>query len=180
MTSLGALTTAFTAPASCAASTGIHIVGCGDACIWWAEGPLNADDCYPPNYNPSLGNYYTPGVCPSGYTPGCTSRRTAGQVTETVQTCCPTALGYKYRCVEPTWPWQNSLGCTVYMNEATYSFPTVTLIRDGRTVVTSTARTEVGIGAYGVEIRFQATDFGSSSSDTVSRRCQELFTSTTV
>lgn len=181
MASIGALTTTFTAPASCASSTGINIVGCGSGCVWWAEGPLDAPDCYPSSYNPSLSHYYSPGVCPSGYTPACTSKNTAGRVTETVQTCCPTALGYSYRCVQPTWSWQSSLGCTVYFIDATstFSFPTVTSIRDGQTVITSTARTEVGIGAYGVEIRFQATDFVSSP--TVSTpRCDAMSLSMTV
>ncbi|KXX76185.1 Gag polyprotein [Madurella mycetomatis] len=165
MTSIGALTTTFTPPGDCAASTGIHIVGCGDGCVWWAEGPLGAAHCYPSSYNPSIDHYYSPGICPSGYTPACTSRRSIAQVTETIQTCCPTALGYHYRCVEPTWPWQTSLGCTVYFTDAisTFSFPTVTSIRDGSTVLTSTGRTEVGIGAYGVEIRFQSTDFVPST-----------------
>ncbi|KAH6838458.1 hypothetical protein B0I37DRAFT_449538 [Chaetomium sp. MPI-CAGE-AT-0009] len=169
MSSLGALTTAFTAPAACASSTGIHIVGCGDKCVYWAEGPLNAGECYPPGFDPSAGAYYySPGVCPSGYTPACTLRRTAGQVTETIQTCCPTALGYKYHCDQSTWPWQSTLPCNVYMNDpsSTFDFPTVTSIRDGRTVITSTARTEVGIGAYGIEIRFQAGDFASSTKPT--------------
>ncbi|GAB1320000.1 Mid2 domain-containing protein [Madurella fahalii] len=173
-TSIGVLTTVFTPPADCASSTGIHVVGCGDRCAWWAEGPLGAAHCYPTSYNPSLNHYYSPGICPSGYTAACTSLRSIAQVTETIQTCCPTALGYHYRCVRPTWPWQSSLGCTVYFADATstFSFPTVTSIRDGSTVVRSTARTEVGIGAYGVEIRFQSTDFAprattiSSSSST--------------
>jgi hypothetical protein len=165
MSSIGKLTTTFTAPLSCASSTGIHIVGCGRDCIWWAEGPLNTRDCYPSDYTPYLSHYYSPGICPSGYTAACTSQHSLGRVTETVQTCCPTALGYDYQCVDPTWPWHSSLGCTVTFSDAslTLSFPTVTSIRDGRTVVTSTARTEVGIGAYGVEIRFQATDFVEST-----------------
>jgi hypothetical protein len=77
----------------------------------------------------------------------------------------PDSAGYSYQFVDPTWPWHSSLGCTVTFSEAssTLSFPTVTSIRDGRTVVTSAARTEVGIGAYGVEIRFQATDFVEST-----------------
>ncbi|KAK4124048.1 hypothetical protein N657DRAFT_573286, partial [Parathielavia appendiculata] len=173
--SLGALTTAFTPPASCASSTGIHIVGCGAECVWWAEGPLNspaASACYPSSYNPSLGHYYSPGVCLSGYTAACTPRRTSGDVIETIQTCCPTALGYSYHCDQPTFPWQSSLGCNVYMRDpsSTLNFPTVTSIRDGQTVITSTARTEVGIGAYGVETRFQARDFASSTEGLPSQR----------
>ncbi|KAK4106967.1 hypothetical protein N658DRAFT_491587 [Parathielavia hyrcaniae] len=183
MASLGALTTTFTPPASCALSTGIHIVGCGDACVWWAEGPLNspaASACYPSSYDPSLGHYYSPGVCPSGYTAACTSRRTSGDVTETIQTCCPTALGYAYHCDQPTFPWQSSLACNVYMSDptSTFDFATVTSIRDGRTVITSTARTEVGIGAYGVEIRFQARDFASSTETTATTSPSATDTST--
>ena len=172
MTSLGALTTTFEAPAACASSTGIHIVGCGSGCVWWAEGPLDVSECYPSSYNPSLDNYYSPGLCPSGYTPACTSRTSLATLTETIYTCCPTALGYTYRCIgTPDWPWQSSLGCTVYFSDptSTFTFPDATFITDDETMQTSTARTEVGIGAYGIEVRFQRADFASTTS-TVSIR----------
>ncbi|KAJ4421136.1 hypothetical protein N0V82_003900 [Gnomoniopsis sp. IMI 355080] len=170
MTNLGALTTTFSAPSSCASSTGISIVGCGDGCVWWAEGPVDLTSsypCYPSFYNPTLSHYYSPGVCPSGYTAACQSITKSSTVTETVQTCCPTALGYDYGCVVPTWPWQSFLGCTVYESTTVanyFDFPTVTSVDDNSTThTTSTARSELGIGAYGVEVRWQATDFVSTT-----------------
>lgn len=170
MTSIGALTTTFTPPDFCSSSTGIYVVGCGGGCEYWAEGPITDTRCYPPDYDPHVNHYYSPGICPSGYTPGCTSRISIGKITETIQTCCPTAQGYSYWCVDPVYPWQESLGCIVYMSESTSTFTwaTITSIRNGETTVTSTERSEVGIGAYGIEIRFQSTDL--IPTETVSER----------
>lgn len=167
MTSIGPLTTTFTAPAACASSTGINIVGCGGGCLWWAEGPLEASECYPSGYNPTLNNYYSPGICPSGYTPACTSRKSLATLTETVYTCCPTALGITFDCVgTPIYAWQTTLGCTVSFSDSTssFTFTDATYIVSQQTKKTSTARTEVGIGAYGIEVHFQAADFVSPTS----------------
>ncbi|KAK3312354.1 hypothetical protein B0H66DRAFT_608623 [Apodospora peruviana] len=195
MTSLIApLTTTFTAPVSCASSTGIHIVACdggsGKGCVWWAEGPLvpAASDCYPRSYDPFLGNYYSPGICPSGYTPACTSRNTLATLTETVYTCCPTALGYTYNCIgTPEFKWQSSLGCTVWLSgseiapsvSAALTFPSATFIAGQVTKLTSTERTEVGIGAYGIEVHYQANEDFEISITSAESSAEAQITSTT-
>ncbi|KAK0654756.1 hypothetical protein B0T16DRAFT_287022, partial [Cercophora newfieldiana] len=92
MTRIGPLTTTFSAPPHCSASSGLHIsqLVAPDG-GWWAEGPLQTDpyDCFPESYNPTIKNFYSPGFCPQGYTPGCTSKNTVASLTETVYTCCP-------------------------------------------------------------------------------------------
>ena len=176
MSRIGPLSTTFTAPSgACATSTGIHIVHCDpsnptDGCTWWAEGPLMPEgaDCYPKGFSPSMAPapYYSPGVCPSGYTAACTSRNTIDTLTETVYTCCPTALGYTYQCIRgPQYYWQTWLPCTISLfGSGTMTFPSATFIDGKRTMVTSLTNTEVGIGAYGIEVRYQAKDFSSSVS----------------
>ncbi|KAK3315777.1 hypothetical protein B0H66DRAFT_270756 [Apodospora peruviana] len=178
---LGPLTTTFTPPASCASSTGIHIVAtyCGPddpnpaGCVYWAEGPIQpATECYPPKHNPTVRRYYSPGLCPSGYTPGCTSRAIVETtVTETIYTCCPTALGYDFSCGQIEYAWQRTLGCTVSLqgkslgesSSETLSFTGVTFVDDHLTTrMISTARTELGMGAMGIEVRFRSGDFDES------------------
>ncbi|KAF2149652.1 hypothetical protein K461DRAFT_271218 [Myriangium duriaei CBS 260.36] len=170
MANLGPLTTTFTPGAGCSHSTGLYaMISCGTTCEWWVEGPLSLaiPNCFPARYTQFLSHYYSPGICPSGYTVACTSTNEAASVSETVQTCCPTALGYDYGCVTPhnEYPWQYSLACTVSLQPGVsmYTFPDITYMHGTDTVVSSTTRAEAGIGAYGVEIRFQATDFIATS-----------------
>ena len=51
-------------------------------------GPMTST-CYPSGWTNASTTYYSPGVCPSGYTTACITGNTAGSVTETVATCCP-------------------------------------------------------------------------------------------
>jgi len=179
-TNLGALTTAFTPPASCATSTGIHIVS-DDNGQYWAAGPVNLDlasECYPPDYNPTKKFYYSPGICPSGYTPACTRRSSLATLTETIYTCCPSnSLGLRFVCMS-TWafPWQSTLNCDVSLSDVgtTRTWDEITMMFPDRIYVTSTERMEAGIGAYGIEVRFQANDLeemaaGSTAAQIVSR-----------
>jgi hypothetical protein len=44
-------------------------------------------NCLPTNWAPS--SYYSPGICPGGYTIACSSINSIETLTETVATCCP-------------------------------------------------------------------------------------------
>ncbi|KAF2149650.1 hypothetical protein K461DRAFT_50023 [Myriangium duriaei CBS 260.36] len=174
MTNLGPLTTAFTA-SSCPESTGMNIVGCGQSCIYWAAGGLltsgSHSECYPSSYTPQA-HFYSPGICPSGYTVACSSTAKA----ETIATCCPTALALTYGCVsEVLHPWMSTLGCVVSLSagDSSYTFMSVTseVIDDWITIPTIVS--QVAIGAYGVAIRYQSTDFVPAST-TVSCAKQPL------
>src|SRR5277367_986586 len=44
-------------------------------------------NCLPTSWEPS--SYYSPGICPGGYTIACSSFSSVETVTETIATCCP-------------------------------------------------------------------------------------------
>ena len=93
--SVGSLTTTFTPPSSCLAA--ISTIGWsseGDGGFFFA-GPYTTSGCMPPNFQFASTAYYSPGICPDGYTTACSSLNIIGAVSETVVTCCPT-------CVSPT------------------------------------------------------------------------------
>ena len=88
--SLGALTTTFTPPPSCTASfsTDFKLEG-----GWDVMGPLSTGGgCLPPNYQFATDAYYSPGICPAGYSAACVTPA-AGQGRPgdevTTVTCCP-------------------------------------------------------------------------------------------
>jgi hypothetical protein len=91
-----ALTTTFTPPASCFGTGAILDVlttvcaGTLASCQYLVLGqaPSGSMTCMPPGYTPG-GNYYSPGICPSGYTTACWSLNPVGSLTETAVTCCP-------------------------------------------------------------------------------------------
>lgn len=88
MSNLGALTTTFTPPPACSTLAGIyqqHV----DGGVWEMQGPIETDECYPPDFNPTRDYVYSPGVCPSGYSVACRDYH-GDQDATTVHTCCPT------------------------------------------------------------------------------------------
>ena len=94
--SVPALTTTFTPAASCLASSNvweIHFTTAGagafDTYLYYLQGPPRTSDCLPENYDPVTTAYYSPGICPSGYTAACSYANTLGSLTETTLTCCP-------------------------------------------------------------------------------------------
>ncbi|KAK6854028.1 hypothetical protein PG995_010840 [Apiospora arundinis] len=106
---LGPLTTIFTAPLSCSQSALFmrdEFDCAGSTSI--LRGPMDtapAAHCFPPLFDARPGAYYSPGICPNGYTAACTSINT--QAAETILTCCPEAgQGLSYRCsLGSEWSW---------------------------------------------------------------------------
>lgn len=93
-----ALTTTFTPPASCFDTSTIldvwtTVCAAGLASCQYqvlGQAPDGSKTCMPPGYTPGGNNYYSPGICPSGYATACSSLNSVGSLTETVATCCPT------------------------------------------------------------------------------------------
>jgi len=58
---------------------------------WFKLGPPTAwnPSCYPSGFAVEEGQYYSPGICPAGYTQACAQVFTTDDVTETVATYCP-------------------------------------------------------------------------------------------
>lgn len=84
MTNLGPLTTTYTPTGTDCQSS---FIGANNDNQWFQYGqPTSTGACFPNSFEPFEGYYYSPGVCPSGYTPACS----AGVGTSTTQaTCCP-------------------------------------------------------------------------------------------
>jgi hypothetical protein len=92
--SIAALTTVFTPAPSCLAPTNIWQIyaSCplvGFNCYYLIQGPPSQSNCFPGGYEPTSTAYYSPGICPQGYTPACSQANPTGSVTVTTQTCCP-------------------------------------------------------------------------------------------
>lgn len=95
MSNVGPLTTTFTAPASCTTATGLYQIWNDAGTYRYEQGPLaTMSGCFPDGYGASLSRYYSPGLCPSGYTAACSSTdavvSATATATETAFTCCPT------------------------------------------------------------------------------------------
>ncbi|KAI0152005.1 hypothetical protein F4776DRAFT_669845 [Hypoxylon sp. NC0597] len=81
---LGPLPTTFSAPTTCGTTTYTWFTG-GDTTIWEIA-PQTSDDptCLPPNW--VVNGYYSPGLCPYGYTNACSMTNNGVETT----VCCPT------------------------------------------------------------------------------------------
>ncbi|KAG7002009.1 hypothetical protein G7Y79_00029g063050 [Physcia stellaris] len=136
-----ALTT-FTPPPNCLSNTYRY----GDNQL---VGPM-ASSCYPSGWTNTSTTYYSPAACPSGYTTACITANTANTITETVATCCPS----HFACASSG----NLDGCGSSIPAQT---PVRMTVMDSSFVSISTIETQyIGgyVNAFGVQIRFQATD----------------------
>ncbi|KAI1459191.1 hypothetical protein F4805DRAFT_421830 [Annulohypoxylon moriforme] len=90
MSNLGPLTTTYSASGSNCDS--IYLTLTNEVLIYGT--PDSAlSSCYPTNFVQYDGNYYSPGICPSGYSYACT----AGLGNSgTAATCCPTYACFKF------------------------------------------------------------------------------------
>ncbi|KAI1464900.1 uncharacterized protein F4812DRAFT_144237 [Daldinia caldariorum] len=97
MTNLGPLTTAYQPQ-----GTGCHSIHVGSTTdgVWLQYGTTSG--CLPSNFRRYDGYYYSPGVCPEGYTYACTAGVALGTSSATVATCCPS--GYTCSRAGPSDP----------------------------------------------------------------------------
>ncbi|OTA96328.1 hypothetical protein M434DRAFT_9000 [Hypoxylon sp. CO27-5] len=136
--SLGPLTTSFTPPADCTASSALYWVNTAST-FYWLHGQPGQSSCFPDNYSPYQNQYYNPGICPAGYTRACESASRGGDNIATIRaTCCPNLMRYAYRegnyvCASTSssysYPWGPTLGCmSVYRVDTETSFTTIDAI----------------------------------------------------
>ncbi|CRG83611.1 hypothetical protein PISL3812_00965 [Talaromyces islandicus] len=165
------LTTTFTPAPSCLSD--LHLLdftasGFGQCsagtstfnCRYLHLGPRPTTACEPPGWKPQTGVFFSPGVCPSGYSEACSNVITAGTVTETRATCCPS----QYTCNAPTetgWPWYGLNGCT-YVISTTSTYTYITSKPTG--LATSTSVDQFGVNAYAIRIRYQSSDLITATS----------------
>lgn len=85
---LGALTTTFTPSfGDCFSSIFYGTNSIGD---WLQLGvPITTSSCLPENFGRDASLYYSPGICPSGYSYACTRATTSDANDITIATCCP-------------------------------------------------------------------------------------------
>ncbi|KAI0181706.1 hypothetical protein GGR52DRAFT_567923 [Hypoxylon sp. FL1284] len=184
--SLGPLTTSFTPPPDCVASSALYWVNTADT-FYWLHGRPFQTSCFPENYSPFQNQYYAPGICPAGYTRACESESTSGALaTVTRATCCPQG---NYVCAGTSssysYPWGPTLGCmSVYRVDTETSFTTVDgTLHGGETAGEPKSLFAPGtILAYGVVIQNgAATSTGQdsgSAQDTVQTGGSKLPSST--
>ncbi|QGA15840.1 hypothetical protein EYB26_003501 [Talaromyces marneffei] len=143
-----ALTTTFTPAASCLTDLYLNnIVSNGFIWDYRQLGPApTGTDCYPPKFAATPSAYFSPGICPTSYTIACSTVLSIGSSTETRATCCPSCQADK-----TAWPWYSTDLCTYEgSTTGTYLFTAQTSI--------STAIGLANLNAYGMEIRWQASD----------------------
>ncbi|KAI1799310.1 hypothetical protein F4811DRAFT_557968 [Daldinia bambusicola] len=123
---LGPLTTTFTPPADCVASSALYWVNTAST-FYWLQGRPGQSSCFPDDYSPYQNQYYSPGICPSGYTRACESSSIEGDTLVTRGTCCPQG---NYQCAPTSssysYPWGPTLGCmSVYRVNTELTFTTI-------------------------------------------------------
>ncbi|KAI6084812.1 hypothetical protein F4821DRAFT_242008 [Hypoxylon rubiginosum] len=92
MTNLGPLTTIFTPSGTDCTSTFLGFVD-DNGWIQYGVGGGASSACLPTSFKPFASYFYSPGICPSGYTSACQAQisPSTGTASETEATCCPSA-----------------------------------------------------------------------------------------
>jgi hypothetical protein len=103
--------------------------------------------------------YFSPGICPSGYSVGCSSLNSISTLTETRALCCPAGFTGAPRTAPTDWLFTvgSTLPCTIDAPQETWII-TITTLLSSAVFQTSTTCFS-GLNAYGVSIHWQAIDF---------------------
>ncbi|OJJ50256.1 hypothetical protein ASPZODRAFT_128884 [Penicilliopsis zonata CBS 506.65] len=169
------LTTTFTPPTSCIqdiyrATRGCPGTGTNTCQYTWLQlGPTRSTNvCLPSGWaSGSTAGYFSPGICPSGYTTACSSVVTIDSLSETRATCCPSG----YTCqIQTDQVWYSTNLCTSVPSPFSTDIFLYTYRADDGSSCTSATGSISGTGgvnAYGVSIRWQATDSGHSTGDNI-------------
>lgn len=130
---------------------------------YYVLGPPSTSLCQPSGWDSTL-QYFSPGICPSGYSIACSSTISAGTVTETRATCCPTSWACQVGGDSGLLPWLSTISCTITADNAvTTRTRPITFINSGSTTIFP-GTIDYGLNALGVSIRYQSTDFASTTS----------------
>ncbi|PMD47787.1 subtilisin-like protein [Hyaloscypha variabilis F] len=131
------------------------------SCQYVQLGPPSTSACFPPGWSPASTIYFSPGICPSGYGVACAETIVTGTLPETRATCCPS--GY-YCQTALNFPWYTIYPC-VYDNNGYFVYTTSI---PGTGYATSTGGAGGGFNAYGVKIRWRATNLSPEATSTSS------------
>ncbi|KAI1115540.1 hypothetical protein F5Y14DRAFT_410252 [Nemania sp. NC0429] len=123
------------------------------------QGNINQVTCYPNGYAGKTEQYYSPAHCPSGFTRACSSTNRIDTLEETIYVCCPTNRVFTCQSTS-SLTWESTLGCV--SEHSRQQSLNVIIASDSSTSLYTLA---IGaIGAYSVQVRYQSTDFASSTS----------------
>ncbi|KAI1085246.1 hypothetical protein F5B20DRAFT_590004 [Whalleya microplaca] len=165
--SVTSLPSTWSPPASCLASSAFYEVHTGNT-KYYVQGPRDQQTaCFPPSYTARPTAFYSPGVCPSRYTPACSFTRSVASLTETHYTCCPDIA--TFRCGPNSNfanAWQSTLGCVsqyttklVAQKMTTVQAGTTTIANNRVTLTPSGTGT---LNAFSIHVARQATDSAGS------------------
>ncbi|TGJ81105.1 hypothetical protein E0Z10_g7666 [Xylaria hypoxylon] len=169
MGNLGPLPTDFTIPANCASELDdiyffrTSVNQDSPSAYYLLRGPLEQTLCYPGSYSANTEQYYSPARCPTGFTAPCQSINRAGTVEETVLTCCPTQGNYICQTdIEKVW--ETTQGCRSKITATSFELVLSKVSSGVTSRATATLNTNDAVNAYSIQVRYQSTDFISSSS----------------
>ncbi|KAE8442476.1 hypothetical protein EG329_003319 [Mollisiaceae sp. DMI_Dod_QoI] len=157
------LTTQFAPSASCltdlyATTAKIFVT---DAIGYAQLGPPANAACQPSGWD-STSQYFSPGMCPSGYGVACSN--IVG--VETQATCCPISWSCQ---ISNDWPQYSTDACTVNASNLPGSSLIFTSVNGTSTTTYAMNNSQAGgLNAYGVSIRWKAADFASTTSSPTS------------
>ncbi|KAI0443959.1 hypothetical protein F4803DRAFT_561300 [Xylaria telfairii] len=164
LTNLGPLPTNFAVNSNCARDLNdvYKYYTTPGSSYFLLQGPVEQTSCYPSSYTANSKQYYSPALCPTGFTSACESHNSVGTMDETVVRCCPTQSKFVCR-TQVTYDWEETLGCVNPQDPATTTTWTVSQVSDGQTSLTTYTSAIGGVNAYQIQVGFQSTDFASST-----------------
>ncbi|KAJ5396840.1 hypothetical protein N7509_004953 [Penicillium cosmopolitanum] len=163
-----ALTTTFSPPPDCFTDTWYieyvtgeyyYTTSISNSLEGWylSQGPTNWRTCFPSGYEATTDFYYSPGVCPSGYSIAKSSVLSIGVSSETRATCCPSSFTAQ---ADNFLVWYSTNRCF----SADTKMDHVWTFTQGGTVTSMT--TSGGLNAKAVFIRWQETDLQTPATTT--------------
>ncbi|TDZ53039.1 hypothetical protein CTRI78_v007251 [Colletotrichum trifolii] len=156
--SLGSLTTTFAPAPTCVRADHFWREDRGNKDFYVQQGPpfTQAPECFPSGFLPVSTSYYSPGVCPSSYTPACSSTLMQGDQQVTAHVCCPSFGEYSCPPDDATeysrLPFLTTFGC--WSEVSSTMTITVTQAMPKSNIVTTGVYWAGVFGAYAINVRF--------------------------
>ncbi|KAI2604595.1 hypothetical protein GGR54DRAFT_644408 [Hypoxylon sp. NC1633] len=184
MSNLGPLTTIFTPTGPDCTSSFIGLV---DDNLWlqYGVGAAASHACLPTGFIPFESYFYSPGICPSGYTSACQAQSSpsTGTASQTEATCCPSAYSCRDNRGDDPFGCLSCFEGLKTFSVSTYYFHTnaagsTTQIDAGTTIAVVSANC---VRAYGPVVRVAPGDiFITTTASTTSTSSSSSPTSRTV
>ncbi|KAJ5965626.1 hypothetical protein N7481_012340 [Penicillium waksmanii] len=163
-----ALTTTFSPPPECTTDTWYieyvtgeyyYTTSISNSLEGWylSQGPTDWRSCFPSGYEAKTDFYYSPGVCPSGYSIASSSVLSIGVSSETRATCCPSSFTAQ---TDDGMVWYSTNRCFSGNTDTAHAWT----FTKGGTISSKT--TAGGLNAKAVFIRWQETDFQTPATTT--------------